>query len=82
MAIAYDVDVADRAAVDAALDDVRAKLGRPTILVNSGEASSIDGFLEIETELWERLLDVNLTGVFNCCQAVLPDMIEDGWDET
>jgi NAD(P)-dependent dehydrogenase (short-subunit alcohol dehydrogenase family) len=35
--------------------------------------------LKITPEKWQRLLDVNLTGTFNCCQAVVPDMVEEGW---
>jgi 2-hydroxycyclohexanecarboxyl-CoA dehydrogenase len=30
-------------------------------------------------EKWNRILAVNLTGTFDCCQAVVPDMIEEGW---
>ena len=78
-AIGLTVDVTDRAAIDAGLNEARARLGRPTILVNSA-GLSIDGpFLEITAETWNRSLAINLTGTFDCCQAVLPDMIEEGW---
>ncbi|NMD58832.1 SDR family oxidoreductase [Rhodococcus sp. MS16] len=78
-AIGLTVDVTDRAAIDAGLNEARTRLGRPTILVNSA-GLSIDGpFLEITAETWNRSLAINLTGTFDCCQAVLPDMIEEGW---
>ncbi|KJF19818.1 SDR family NAD(P)-dependent oxidoreductase [Rhodococcus sp. AD45-ID] len=78
-AIGLTVDVTDRAAIDAGLNEARARLGRPAILVNSA-GLSIDGpFLEITAETWNRSLAINLTGTFDCCQAVLPDMIEEGW---
>jgi NAD(P)-dependent dehydrogenase (short-subunit alcohol dehydrogenase family) len=35
--------------------------------------------LEIKPENWNRVLEVNLTGTFHCCQVVLPEMIEEGW---
>lgn len=78
-AIGLSVDVTDRSGIDAALDEVRARLGRPAILVNSA-GITVDGpFLEITAESWNRVLAVNLTGTFDCCQAVLPDMVEEGW---
>lgn len=78
-AIGVTVDVTDRAGVDAGVDEVRNRLGRPTILVNSAGISLHGPFLEITAETWNRTLAVNLTGTFNCCQAVLPDMVEEGW---
>ena len=65
--------------VDAALDAVRAKLGPVTILVNAAGLESFKRFTDISFEDWQRVIDVNLNGVFHCVQAVLPDMIEAGW---
>ena len=78
-AIGVRVDVADRPDVDAGLDEVRARLGHPAILVNNAGVSSPGPFLEISAELWNRVLAVNLTGAFHCCQAALPDMVAAGW---
>jgi NAD(P)-dependent dehydrogenase (short-subunit alcohol dehydrogenase family) len=78
-ALGLTVDVTDRAAIGSAVEKVRAQLGRPTILVNSAREERSDAFLDISPETWDLLLAVNLTGTFNCCQAVLPDMIEQGW---
>lgn len=78
-AIGLTVDVTDRAAIDAGLNEARARLGRPTILVNSA-GLSIDGpFLDLTAATWNRSLAINLTGTFDCCQALLPGMIEEGW---
>jgi 2-hydroxycyclohexanecarboxyl-CoA dehydrogenase len=41
--------------------------------------TGFDPFLDIPLEKWNRILEVNLTGTFNCCQAVIPDMLEAGW---
>jgi 2-hydroxycyclohexanecarboxyl-CoA dehydrogenase len=73
------VDVTDRAGIEAALDEVRTRLGRPTILVNSAGMNAHGPFLEISIESWNTSVAVNLTGTFHCCQAVLPDMVEEGW---
>jgi 2-hydroxycyclohexanecarboxyl-CoA dehydrogenase len=73
------VDVTDRAAIDAALERVQAEYATPTVLVNNAGLSGFDRFLDISLELWNRLIAVNLTGTFHCCQAVVPGMIEAGW---
>ncbi len=78
-AIGVRVDVADRSNVDAGLEEVRARLGRPTILVNNAGLTPPSPFLEITAEMWNHVLAVNLTGTFHCCQATLPDMLEEGW---
>ncbi len=78
-AIGVHADVTDREMLARGVEAVREQLGRPTILVNNAGLDGFDRFLSITPELWQRILDVNLTGTFNCCQAVLPDMIEEGW---
>jgi NAD(P)-dependent dehydrogenase (short-subunit alcohol dehydrogenase family) len=78
-AIGVTVDVSDRAQVDAGMAEVREALGAATILVNNAGISPFEKFLEIERESLERVLAVNVIGVFDCCQAVAPDMIEARW---
>ena len=79
MAIGVTVDVSDRRQIDAGVDETRARLGRPTILVNCAGLDGFDPVLSITAEKWDRIIAVNLTGTFDCCQAVVPDMIEAGW---
>jgi NAD(P)-dependent dehydrogenase (short-subunit alcohol dehydrogenase family) len=76
---AHKVDVTDRAQIDGALDAVREQLGPITILVNAAGIDGFKRFADLKFETWQRVLDVNLNGVFHCSQAVLPDMIEAGW---
>ncbi len=78
-AIGLTVDVTDRTAVDNVVDQVRSRLGRPTILVNSAGVATFEPFLAVSAESWDRLLAVNLTGTFHSCQAVIPFMVEEGW---
>ena len=78
-AIGLAVDVTDRPGIDEGVTVVREQLGRPTILVNCAGMDGFDPFLKITAEKWNRILAVNLTGTFDCCQAVVPDMIEEGW---
>ena len=78
-AIPVPVDVSDRAAVDAAMDEARGAFGPVGILVTSAGIEGFVSFLDISVEAWERMLAVNLTGTFHCVQSVVPDMIGAGW---
>ena len=78
-AIGVAVDVTDRAAIDAGVGLTQAELGTPTVLVNNAGIDGFAPFLKIDEEAWNRILDVNLTGTFRCCQAVIPGMIDAGW---
>src|SRR6201991_5189960 len=75
----YVADVTDRGAVDAALDEIRTALGPVTVLVNAAGLERFKRFTDISFDDWQRVIDVNLNGVFHCVQAILPDMVEAGW---
>jgi NAD(P)-dependent dehydrogenase (short-subunit alcohol dehydrogenase family) len=78
-AFARVADVTDRAQVDAALAAVRERLGPITILVNAAGMDGFKRFTNLTFAAWQRVIDVNLNGVFHCIQAVLPDMLEARW---
>jgi len=79
-AIGLPVDVGDRDRVFAAIDEVRSELGPIAILVNNaGMGSTFSRFVKITPEFWEQVFRVNVSGTFNCCQAVLPDMVDARW---
>jgi len=76
---ATTVDVADRSAVDAAIQQARAELGPIEIVVTSAGLDQFSKFTEISPDAWDRMLAVNLTGTFHCVQATVPDMVAAGW---
>jgi 2-hydroxycyclohexanecarboxyl-CoA dehydrogenase len=78
-AIAAEVDVTDRRAVDDALEKVRAELGPVEIMVTSAGLDAFEPFWEITIESWERILAINLTGTFHCLQAAVRDMLAARW---
>ncbi len=78
-AIAVQADVADREQVAAAIATVREALGPITILVNNAGIEEFTPFLDITEDAWDRIMDVNLKGVYQVTQLVVPDMIEAGW---
>jgi 2-hydroxycyclohexanecarboxyl-CoA dehydrogenase len=77
--LSFTADVTDRSQVDAALSAIRARLGPVAILVNAAGLDGFKRFSNLTFEDWQRVIDVNLHGVFHTIQAVLPDMVEAGW---
>ncbi|MBS0342000.1 MAG: SDR family oxidoreductase [Proteobacteria bacterium] len=70
---AQEADVTDRAAIDRALAATLQRWGRVDILVNNaGFAGPTMPLDEYPPEVWQRIVDVNLVGVFNMCRAVVP----------
>jgi 3-oxoacyl-[acyl-carrier protein] reductase len=79
-AAAVKCDVTDRAQVDETVQRVVDEFGSVDILVNNaGTLDHLGQLPDQRPELWERDLRVNLTGAFNCAQAVWPHMKERGW---
>ena len=79
-AAAIKCDVTDRSQVQDAVARATDELGPVDILVNNaGTLDHLGQLADQVPELWERDLSVNLTGAFNCAQAVWPQMRERGW---
>ena len=78
-AVGMKTDVADRDAVDDAIAKVRSELGPVEIIVTSAGFDEFASFTDITQEAWARMIDINLTGTFNCIQAAIPDMLAAGW---
>ena len=72
------VDVGSEASVRAMVDTVLGRWGRIDILVNNAGVESSKPFLEIGLEEYERVMRINTTGVWLCCQAVIPAMLRQG----
>lgn len=72
-------DVADANAVAKAFREVKAAKGPPTILINNAAVYPRRDILDETPESFSRTVNINLMGVFHCCHAVLPDMLESGY---
>jgi 2-hydroxycyclohexanecarboxyl-CoA dehydrogenase len=78
-ACAYEVDVSSVAGVVEAAERSAKEIGNITILVNCAGLSALLPMLEHTEEVYDRVVDVNLKGPFNCIRAVLPGMLNENW---
>lgn len=73
------LDVTSAESVERAFAQARTRLGDPAVLVNNAGQAASAPFLKTDAALWQRMLQVNLTGAMLCAQAALPGMLEAGW---
>jgi len=78
-ALSFAVDVTDRSSIDAARAELNALVDPATILVNNAGIAPFTPFVAVSREDLDAVFAVNVRGVFDCCQAVLPDMVASGW---
>ncbi|MGH3724192.1 MAG: SDR family oxidoreductase [Mycobacterium sp.] len=76
IAHAYQLNVADEAAINAHADEVITQHGVPDVLVNNAGVGAAGGFLETPSEEFRRVLDINLYGVVNSSRAFGTKMAE------
>ena len=77
-ALAVRTDVTSRDSVGAMVAEVRERFGRIDVLVNNAGWDKGGRFVDSDPADWERAIAINLVGVLNTCQAVLPVMAEQG----
>lgn len=73
---AATADVTDLESVTHAVEHIKSDLGPIDILINNAGVAKFGGFLDLTPEEWEKIIQVNLMGVYNVTRAVLPGMIE------
>lgn len=75
---AWALNTADRGAVFDTVAQITETLDAPTILVNNAGIQRIGATEELDRAMWDESIAVNLTGVFDCIQAVVPGMFAAG----
>jgi NAD(P)-dependent dehydrogenase (short-subunit alcohol dehydrogenase family) len=76
--LAYAADVTDYDALAAAADDAAEKLGGLSLLFNNAGSSSMHRIHEWPLEDWNRIVAINLTGVFHGLRAGIPHLLANG----
>ena len=75
---AYAMNVTDRASIQVVVDQVMQKHGRIDILVNNAGITQDARLVKMTEAQFDAVIDVNLKGVFNCTQLIVPHMLEAG----
>jgi 3-oxoacyl-[acyl-carrier protein] reductase len=78
-AVFFKVNTADFAQVEKAAKETFEHLGRIDVLINNAGITRDASLKKMTSELWQQVIDVNLTGVFNCTKCVSPYMIENNF---
>lgn len=72
------VDVTSFEDVKEGIDAIIAESGRLDVLINNAGITMDKTLVKMDPETWQKVIDVNLTGVFNCTKNAVPFMIEGG----
>ena len=75
---AYAMNVTDRASIQGVVDQVMQKHGRIDILINNAGITQDARLVKMTEVQFDAVIDVNLKGVFNCTQLIVPHMLEAG----
>ena len=74
----FVVNVTDRASIQTAVDQILERHGRIDILINNAGITQDARLIKMTETQFDAVIDVNLKGVFNCTQLVVPHMLEKG----
>lgn len=74
-AFAVQGDITDKDDIEKIFSFAKNKFGGIDILVNNAGISQFKLFTEISEEDWDLMINVHLKGMFNCCKAIVPEMI-------
>ena len=74
-ALVYKVDVSNTEETKMVINDIIEKYGQIDVLVNNAGIVDTKAFVDSEEKDWDRIININLKGVFNTCRAVFPGMI-------
>lgn len=77
-AVALTADVTDADSVSAAFEKARAHFGPVNILINNAGQAASAKFTDTDTQLWNRIMAVNVTGTYLCSRQAVPDMLRIG----
>ncbi len=75
---AYVMNVTDRDSIQTAVDQIMQRHGRIDVLINNAGITQDARLVKMTEAQFDAVIDVNLKGVFNCTQLIVPHMLEAG----
>ena len=73
------VDVSNYEDVENNINEITKKSNIDILINNAGITGPTAKLWEYDIEMWKKVVDINLMGTFNCCRAVIPDMIKNNY---
>ena len=74
-AVAYKGDVSNAEDIKSIFNEILANYGRVDVLINNAGIVSTKAFMDVNEEDWDRIIGINLKGVYNTCHSVFPAMV-------
>ena len=75
----FVVDVSNYKDVENIVNDLISKKNIDILINNAGITGPTGPLWEYDVELWKKIIDINLIGTFNCCRAIVPNMIKNNY---
>jgi 3-oxoacyl-[acyl-carrier protein] reductase len=75
----FFMDVSNSSSVDDTFAKVNAEMGSVSVLVNNAGITRDNILIRMKDDEWKKVLDINLTGAFNCSRTAIKDMIKNRW---
>ncbi len=77
--IAHVVDISNYKEVERFTNEVLKKSNIDILINNAGITGPTASLWEYDIEIWKKVVDINLMGTFNCCRAIVPNMIKNNY---
>ncbi len=76
---ANTVDISDFKEVKSCVDEIVKTSNIDILINNAGITGPTASLWDYDVEMWKKVLDINLNGTFNCCKAIIPNMIKNNY---
>ena len=77
----FIVDVSNYKQVESCVDEITKSSKIDILINNAGITGPTSSLWEYDIEMWKKVVDINLIGTFNCCRAIVPNMIKNIMEE-
>ena len=73
------IDVSNYKEVESCIKDITKKSNIDILINNAGITGPTASLWEYDVEMWKKIVEINLIGTFNCCKAIVPNMIKNNY---
>ncbi len=73
------IDVSNYKEVEKCINDITKSSNIDILINNAGITGPTAALWEYDVEMWKKVVDINLMGTFNCCRAIVPNMIKNNY---